>query len=115
MAATVQLHPLAKDIKDPAPTESPPCRQTVWQSSSWQIERLSPYCTILASALGLISDGYQNNLMTMSNVALFASLPSSHLTLGQVVFKKLYPKQYTADVSTRVSNALLIGEQWCYH
>ncbi|KAH9898078.1 MFS Git1p-like glycerophosphoinositol permease [Cubamyces lactineus] len=49
--------------------------------------------TIAAAAFGLISDGYQNNLMTMSNV----------------VFKKLYPKEYTPDVSTRVSNALLVG------
>lgn len=31
--------------------------------------------------------------------------------LGQVVFKKLYPKEYTSDVSTRVSNALLVGER----
>ncbi|KAI0331949.1 MFS Git1p-like glycerophosphoinositol permease [Cubamyces sp. BRFM 1775] len=49
--------------------------------------------TIAAAAFGLISDGYQNNLMTMSNV----------------VFKKLYPKEYTPDVSTRVSNSLLVG------
>ncbi|KAF5375106.1 hypothetical protein D9758_000176 [Tetrapyrgos nigripes] len=56
-------------------------------------ERLSAYFTIAAAAFGLISDGYQNNLMTMSNV----------------VFKKLYPNDYTAVVSTRVSNALLVG------
>ncbi|KAI1793877.1 MFS Git1p-like glycerophosphoinositol permease [Ganoderma leucocontextum] len=49
--------------------------------------------TIAAAAFGLISDGYQNNIMTMSNV----------------VFKKLYPKEYTSEVSTRVSNALLVG------
>ncbi|CDO78229.1 hypothetical protein BN946_scf184726.g4 [Trametes cinnabarina] len=54
---------------------------------------LSAYMTIAAAAFGLISDGYQNNLMTMSNV----------------VFKKLYPKDYTSDVSTRVSNSLLVG------
>ncbi|KAL1951681.1 hypothetical protein VTO73DRAFT_830 [Trametes versicolor] len=54
---------------------------------------MSAYMTIAAAAFGLISDGYQNNLMTMSNV----------------VFKKLYPKEYTSDVSTRVSNALLVG------
>ncbi|KIP11646.1 hypothetical protein PHLGIDRAFT_99480 [Phlebiopsis gigantea 11061_1 CR5-6] len=35
----------------------------------------------------------QNNLMTMANV----------------VFKKLYPTEYTSDVSTRVSNSLLVG------
>lgn len=28
----------------------------------------------------------------------------------QVVFKKLYPKEYTPAVSTRVSNSLLIGK-----
>ncbi|KAI0721315.1 MFS Git1p-like glycerophosphoinositol permease [Cerioporus squamosus] len=54
---------------------------------------LSAYMTIAAAAFGLISDGYQNNIMTMTNV----------------VFKKLYPIEYTSDVSTRVSNALLVG------
>jgi len=53
----------------------------------------SAYFTILAAAFGLISDGYQNNLMTMANV----------------VFKTLYPNDYTPDVSTRVSNSLLVG------
>ncbi|KAK7694881.1 hypothetical protein QCA50_002069 [Cerrena zonata] len=57
-------------------------------------ETLSAYFTIAAAAFGLISDGYQNNLMTMSNV----------------VFKKLYPKDYTPEVSTRVSNSLLVGK-----
>jgi hypothetical protein len=42
----------------------------------------------------LVSDGYFNNIMTMANVLL----------------KKEYPKQYTAAVSTRVSNSLLVGE-----
>jgi len=56
-------------------------------------EKLSAYFTIAAAALGLISDGYQNNLMTMANV----------------VFKDLYPADYTSVVSTRVSNALLVG------
>lgn len=42
--------------------------------------------------------------------------PSAVLTwtfdvaLFQVVFKRLYPKDYTASVSTRVSNALLVGK-----
>jgi MFS family permease len=31
------------------------------------------------------------------------------LTLVQVVFKRLYPEDYTPEVSTRVSNALLVG------
>ncbi len=42
----------------------------------------------------LISDGYQNNLMTMTNVLLH----------------KEYKTQYTSYYSTAVSNALLIGE-----
>ncbi|KAI0694885.1 MFS Git1p-related glycerophosphoinositol permease [Cytidiella melzeri] len=56
-------------------------------------ESLSAYFTIAAAAFGLISFHNQNNLMTMSNV----------------VFKKLYPKEYTSSVSTRVSNSLLVG------
>ncbi|KAH7911938.1 major facilitator superfamily domain-containing protein [Hygrophoropsis aurantiaca] len=56
-------------------------------------ESISAYFTILAAGFGLISDGYQNNLMTMTNV----------------IFKQLYPKDYTSAVSTRVSNSLLIG------
>lgn len=42
----------------------------------------------------MVSDGYFNNIMTMANVIL----------------KKQYPKEYTAATSTRVSNALLVGE-----
>lgn len=48
----------------------------------------------IAAGVALISDGYFNNTMTMSNVIL----------------AKQYPAQYTAAVKTRVSNALLIGE-----
>ncbi|TWU76196.1 permease [Metarhizium rileyi] len=57
-------------------------------------QRLSDIFTIFCSGFALISDGYQNNLMTMSNV----------------LFKKEYPNEYTSQVSTRVSNALLVGE-----
>ncbi|EJD41536.1 MFS Git1p-related glycerophosphoinositol permease [Auricularia subglabra TFB-10046 SS5] len=56
-------------------------------------ETLSSYFTIICAGFALISDGYQNNLMTMTNV----------------VFKRLYPHDYTPAVSTRVSNALLVG------
>lgn len=42
----------------------------------------------------LISDGYQNNLMTMTNV----------------LFRQEYSNEYTSPVSTQVSNALLVGE-----
>ncbi|CAA7266543.1 unnamed protein product [Cyclocybe aegerita] len=85
----------------PSPDENSEEKQGVPEQASVDSEiaplskkqRLSPYFTIAAAAFGLISDGYQNNLMTMANV----------------VFKKLYPKVYTADVSTRVSNSLLVG------
>lgn len=49
--------------------------------------------TIWCAGFALISDGYQNNLMTMVNVVL----------------KKEYA-QYTSTYSTQVSNALLVGE-----
>jgi hypothetical protein len=47
-----------------------------------------------AAGAALVSDGYFNNVMTLINVLL----------------KKEYPTQYTATVSTRVSNSLLVGE-----
>ncbi|KAF8271445.1 MFS Git1p-like glycerophosphoinositol permease [Lactarius quietus] len=57
-------------------------------------ERTSTRFTIAVAAAGLISDGYQSYLMTMTNV----------------IFERLYPKDYTPAVATRVSNSLLIGE-----
>ena len=33
-----------------------------------------------------------------------------HRTMTNVLLKKEYPKEYTSTVSTRVSNALLVGE-----
>ncbi|KAL1985658.1 hypothetical protein VTN96DRAFT_7525 [Rasamsonia emersonii] len=57
-------------------------------------QSLSDLFTIFAAGFALISDGYQNNLMTMTNV----------------LFGKEYHAEYTSAVSTRVSNALLVGE-----
>jgi hypothetical protein len=57
-------------------------------------QRLSDLFTILCAGCALISDGYANSLMTLINVVLGAQ----------------YPKQYVSAVSTRVSNALLVGE-----
>lgn len=57
-------------------------------------QRISDLFTILCAGCALISDGYANSLMTMINVVLYAQ----------------YPVQYTSAVSTRVSNALLVGE-----
>ncbi|KAK4077432.1 uncharacterized protein Triagg1_3764 [Trichoderma aggressivum f. europaeum] len=65
----------------------------VESSASKKRQSLSDIFTIIAAGAALISDGYQNNLMTMSNV----------------LFKKEYPAQYTSTVSTRVSNSLLVG------
>ncbi len=57
-------------------------------------QRLSDLWTIFCAGCALMSDGYANSLMTLINVVL----------------RKQYAKQYTSDVSTRVSNALLVGE-----
>lgn len=57
-------------------------------------QSLSDIFTIFCAGFALISDGYQNNLMTMTNVVLKAE----------------YKKQYTSRWSTQVSNALLVGE-----
>ncbi|KAI0313547.1 MFS Git1p-like glycerophosphoinositol permease [Amylostereum chailletii] len=80
------------DVEDAIP-EVPMAPLPIGAQRRSKLEKMSAYFTIAAAAFGLISDGYQNNLMTMSNV----------------VFKTLYPKSYTSDVSTRVSNALLVG------
>ncbi|WPG99555.1 Hypothetical protein R9X50_00237200 [Acrodontium crateriforme] len=56
-------------------------------------QSLSDLFTIFCAGAALISDGYQNSLMTMVNVVL----------------KKEY-KQYTSQYSTQVSNALIVGE-----
>ena len=57
-------------------------------------QRVSDLWTILCAGCALISDGYANSLMTLINVVL----------------KAVYPTVYTSSVSTRVSNALLVGE-----
>ncbi|CAK7562322.1 MAG: Plasma membrane permease, mediates uptake of glycerophosphoinositol and glycerophosphocholine [Sporothrix epigloea] len=57
-------------------------------------QSLSDLFTIMCAGAALISDGYQNNLMTMTNV----------------IFKKEYHDVYKSAVSTQVSNALLVGE-----
>ncbi|CDK26126.1 unnamed protein product [Kuraishia capsulata CBS 1993] len=49
--------------------------------------------TIICAGAALISDGYQNNVMSMMNL----------------VFAKEYPDLYDATLKTRVSNALLVG------
>lgn len=55
--------------------------------------RWADVLTIVCAGFALISDGYQNNVMTMVNT----------------VFARLYPKQYTTDMKTNVSNASLVG------
>ena len=77
-------------------SESPPADDPAAPSHnvSSTRQRISDLFTILCAGCALISDGYANSLMTMINVVLTAQ----------------YTRQYTSDVSTRVSNALLIGE-----
>lgn len=64
-------------------------------------QRISNIFTIFAAGAALVSDGYFNNLMTMTNVVL----------------KKIYPTDYTPAVSTQVSNALVCTEivTFVYH
>ncbi|OSX63583.1 hypothetical protein POSPLADRAFT_1139705 [Postia placenta MAD-698-R-SB12] len=88
-ASESSVHALATPSEHGADVEAvPELKRAASRKAS-----LSAYMTIAAAAFGLISDGYQNNLMTMTNV----------------VFKKIWPKEYTSSVSTRVSNALLVG------
>ncbi|KAF3984953.1 hypothetical protein FT663_05459 [Candidozyma haemuli var. vulneris] len=49
--------------------------------------------TIICSGFAMISDGYQNNVMTMLNT----------------VFAQLYPQEYDSEMKTAVSNASLVG------
>lgn len=52
----------------------------------------------------------------MLNVGLLHPIqPVLTRILSQVVFKKLYPTEYTPAVSTRVSNALLVGQSIPFH
>ncbi|GAA6032995.1 hypothetical protein JCM8097_000089 [Rhodosporidiobolus ruineniae] len=55
--------------------------------------KLSDYFAIACSGAALVSDGLQNNCMTMANV----------------IFAQLYGKAYTSDISTRISNSLTVG------
>ncbi|KAI9445250.1 MFS general substrate transporter [Lactarius indigo] len=64
------------------------------KNASTTAEKISAHVTIAAAAFGLISDGCES---------------PCDLTLLQVVFGRLYPKDYTPAVATRVSNAMLVG------
>lgn len=55
--------------------------------------RLTDILTIVCAGFALISDGYQNNVMTMLNT----------------VFAKNYPDVYDAKMKTAVSNASIVG------
>ena len=76
---------------DSAPEDDPTAPS---QAVSSTRQRTSDLWTILCSGCALISDGYANSLMTLINVVL----------------RVQYPDQYKSHVSTRVSNALLVGE-----
>lgn len=52
------------------------------------------FFNVICAGVALMSDGYQNNLMTANNL----------------VFAAKYPEVYNSTMSTRVSNSLLIGE-----
>lgn len=75
----------------PAPEDDPGAPSYAVSSMR---QRTSDLWTILCAGCALISDGYANSLMTLINVVL----------------RKQYAAQYKSNVSTRVSNALLVGE-----
>lgn len=79
------------DVRKEVPSDDPTAPSMKVTSRK---QRFSDLFTIFCAGFALISDGYQNSLMTMTNVVL----------------KKEYAKEYTSTVSTRVSNALLVGE-----
>ena len=81
------IHPGAKAVPEDDPNAPSP-------EITSRRQRTSDLWTILCAGCALISDGYANSLMTLNNVVL----------------AKEYPDQYTSAVSTRVSNALLVGE-----
>lgn len=91
-----EKHAIARDVQsvpdnavaDPADPAAPS------KEVSSKRQSLSDLFTIFCAGAALISDGYQNSLMTMTNVVLQAE----------------YKKQYTSYFSTQVSNALLVGE-----
>ncbi|CAI7586049.1 unnamed protein product, partial [Penicillium glandicola] len=81
--------------------------------TSLKQQSLSNLFTIFASGFALISDGYQNNLMWVEWLLLYITVSNHgtpHRTMTNVLLKKEYPNEYTTTVSTRVSNALLVGE-----
>lgn len=69
-------------------------KQRAKQAKADRIAKYSSFFTVLASGCALISDGYQNNSMTLTN-PLLTKRYGSHV--------------YTSTISTRVSNALLVG------
>ncbi|GAA5928326.1 hypothetical protein JCM3775_000576 [Rhodotorula graminis] len=87
------------DKGSPSLDDAKPTAQAVQVDGDKEVERLrnvekhSSKWTILAAGAGLISDGLQNNIMTLTNV----------------IFGQLYGKAYTSAYSTQVSNALTVG------
>ncbi|SCV73595.1 BQ2448_7521 [Microbotryum intermedium] len=58
-----------------------------------RVEQTSSLFTVACAGFALISDGLQNNIMSLTNV----------------VFGQIYGARYTATISTRLSNALTVG------
>jgi len=87
------------DSDKPSLEGTKPTTQAVEVIGDKEVERLrnvekhSSKWTIFAAGAGLISDGLQNNIMTLTNV----------------LFGQLYGKAYTSAYSTQVSNALTVG------
>lgn len=75
-------------------------------------EILSAHFTIWAAAFGLISDGYQNNLMTMANVELTTVTSRNWLIANQGYFQKVIPQSLHCG---SFNPSLKFATRWRYH
>ncbi|KAK4704660.1 hypothetical protein P7C70_g1551, partial [Phenoliferia sp. Uapishka_3] len=84
-----------KDTKVDAPLDefAPHVSRLAQERAFMKKETLSSVFTIACSGFALISDGLQNNIMSLTNV----------------VFSQLYGTKYTAHWSTQLSNSLTVG------
>ncbi|KAL8290051.1 hypothetical protein RQP46_002990 [Phenoliferia psychrophenolica] len=86
----------SKDAKLDAPADVAPPTFPSQLSETMVLtrrEKMSSAFTIACAGFALISDGLQNNIMSLTNV----------------VFAQLYGKAYTSHYSTQLSNALTVG------
>lgn len=93
-----------KNPKQPSKTEglstSPSTSLTrdihipIEESSLSNSAKWGAYLTVLFAGFALLSDGYQNGIVSFVDS----------------LFSRIYPKEYTTEISTRIANAALVGQ-----